>query len=145
MSQLFVSIILAYFISGIGTALKDLTADPINRPGWARNPTLSRLILQILIWPYADLLNGSDLFRNARTVAFSSAGIILSMVVITAMCWGSIYVPGLVFNSMILRIATVGILIALAILLVMPIVNLVLTPVLLLLMAPLDIIFPRKD
>ncbi|MCX5813613.1 MAG: hypothetical protein NT178_13865 [Proteobacteria bacterium] len=95
--KIFASLIVAYIITGLARAMKDIFSRPIDMPGWARHPTLGMLLSVILGWPL--LLMRESMQGNAgRGFIFGLISIGAQIIFIGAIIWCLISVIVYLFN-----------------------------------------------
>lgn len=137
---------LAYVLAGISQVTKDLGGRVIDRPGWARRPTIGKVILVALTWPSRPVIGaGFSTGRLARSIAFATLGVATQMIVLTSFLWGSYAIAGLVFKNLAFQLALAAVIAFIGSLFVLPLVTLLMVPVTLLLAWPLDLLFPEKS
>lgn len=143
--EMFISVLIAYVISGVAQVTKDLSANVIDRPGWARMPTLGKAVFAATTWPIRPILEGADSTGQfGRAIVFGALGIITQMVTLTTFVWGVYALAGLIFDNLALRVTLAAVIGYLGALFVMPLVSLLMVPVTLLFAWPLDLLFPLK-
>jgi hypothetical protein len=144
--KIVISVCVAYLICGIAQVVGDLTADPVKRPSWAWRPTLGKVLVATAIWftsPLVAALYSSRLV--ARTFAFAFLGVILQMIVLTALVWGCISISQHLFDSVALQATVATVMVIVGAPIVIPLLTLLMTPLTILIMLPLDLLFPIKD
>jgi len=148
--KIIISVILAYFLSGIWQIMNDIDAPIMEKPLWAIRPTISNAILVALTWfmrPIQKFLRNSH-NQKARPIAFGLLVVITQMCVLTGMIWGCIVLATIIFNNIILQVITTIILL-LIVNMLSPIIHLVLmvpiSLVQLIIGGILDLLFPKKE
>ena len=147
--KIIISVIIAYFLSGIWQIINDLDASVLEKPIWAIRPTIKDAIWVALTWFMRPILRffNSD-HQLARAIAFGLLTIITQMCLLTGIIWGCIMLSTLIFDSIILQIITTFVFLL--------IINKLSPIILLILMVPmflfqsiigvvLDLLFPKKE
>lgn len=138
---LVVSVVVAYLILGFSYAMKDLKPDVVFRPVWAYEPTLGKFILVSLFWPVIQSTRRHPLTR--RNVIFSIFTLVLQMLLITSIVWGCIGISIYIFDNIILRVICSVILLIIGALFLLPFINIAAIPILMLILLPLNFLFPE--
>lgn len=141
-----VSVALAFLLSGISQVIKDLGDRPMDRRGWALQPTLGKAILVAATWwatSSLDLIHATG--QKARSVAFGILGVIEQMIVLTGLIWICISAATHIFDSAILQVVSTMVFIAVSVLFVLPLANVIVIPLITLIVGwPLELLFPLK-
>ena len=144
--EIIVSAILAYLLSGISQATKDLGGNVIDRPMWAMRPTLGKAILVALTWPARPIIDGSySTGQLGRSIVFGMLGVLTQMAVLTAFIWGAYALASLVFDNFALQLILAAVIAFIGSLFVLPLVSLLMMPITLIIAWPLDFLFPLKS
>jgi hypothetical protein len=138
-----ISVVIAYLWSGVSEVMKLLGSDIMNKPMWARQPTIWMIILVTSTWPFFQFINKAYPY-SSRAVAFASFSIIWQMGVATCFVWCCIIFSGYIFDSTVLRVITTSILFVVGALFVLPLFNFLMIPLTLLISWPLDLLFPQE-
>jgi hypothetical protein len=141
-----ISIVLAYVLTGLSHAMKDLGSSRIDKPSWARQPTLGNALFVAVTWVTRPFIENIIQARGqvARGIAFGLTGVLVQMCLVTAFIWCCISVPVYFLDNIILQSIVAGLLILVGTLIVMPIVALLTVPLVGIVAMPLDLFFPRK-
>jgi hypothetical protein len=144
--RLITSIILAYILTGLSQVWRDLFSSPLDKPGWAIQPTLGTAIFVAIAWVTRPILENIASARGqiARGIAFGLTGIFVQMCFVTGFIWCCISASVYFLDNIILQVIVAGLFILVGGLIVMPIVTLLMVPVIFIVAIPLDLIFPRK-
>jgi hypothetical protein len=141
--ELLISVALAYVFCGIATVMKDLNAQPIDRPQWAFRPTLRGAIFIAATWWARSFVDGPGPVR--RRVAFALMGAVSQLGVLTFFIWGCIAVSIYFFTSAPIQIASAAVLVVVGSQIVLPLLSFLMIPVTLLVAWPLDLLFPLEQ
>ncbi len=144
--EIVICILLAYVLSGVSRVTKDLGKNVINRPIWAMNPTLDKIILAAISWPIRPIIEASQSSGQlARSVAFGLLAVLLQMLTFTVYIWCSYTIACLVFENFTLRIALSTVVVFVGSFFILPLMTFIMAPISLLLAWPLALLFPRKN
>jgi hypothetical protein len=139
-----ISFVLAYASLGLAEVTDGLSANPIQKPAWAQRPTFGKMLLIFVTWPVASIANASWSENPRRAVAFTAMGIAVQFVALGALMWCAIRLAMFLSNNIYIEVAlSIGFIVAMRF--IMPVVNLLIMPVMMLLGAVLDLIFPLKS
>ena len=140
------SLALSYVLMGVGHVTAVLTVDPPNKPMWAFKPTLGKMVLAGINWPFSLIFNAhfSDPENAAHAAALAALRIALEFAFFAALIWFSIRLAELSTSNLYIEIAVVAACL-IALRYMMPLLTLLLMPVLLLLALPLDWLFPKRS
>ena len=136
------SLAISYLLAGVSEVSGHLTARAMDKPAWARRPTIAIVVLEIVIWPLGSLANAGF---GSRAKAFGLLGIVGRLAVLTFAVWLALTTSAALTHTLALRIVVGAVLLVLAIFVLLPLLNLLMVPVTLLLAFPLDLLFPLKD
>lgn len=144
--EIIISAVLAYVLAGISQVTKDLGRNVVDRPIWAMEPTLGKVILFALTWPMRSLIDGFYLTGQfARSMVFGVFGVVTQITVLTAFIWGSYSIAGLVFENLAFQLVLAAVIAFISSIFVLPLVSLLMIPITLLIAWPLDLLFPIKN
>lgn len=143
--KLSISVALAYLLSGISQVIQDLSADFVRRPRWAERPTIGNAIFAGVTWFARPFLKYMSDGQVARGVAFGLLTVVWQMGLLAGFISYCIRVSAYIFNSTIPQLATSAILIIVGGRLILPWLDLLFIPVLLVVRWPLDLLFPLKQ
>jgi hypothetical protein len=141
--RIVVSVLLAWLLVGISQAMRDLRTNVVDRPLWASQPTLGMWVFVVLTGPARPFLFPAP--QTARKLVFGILGSTMQLGMMTGFVWLCITIANHLVSSVILRILTSAALVYVGSLLVLPLVSVVMTPLLLILAWPLDLLFPLKE
>ena len=145
MKCLFISIVVAYLMSGVAQVIKDLRGGILG-PRWAWTPTVGKAIFVAATWIKRPIINNiSSDIPVARAVAFGLLGIILQMGVLTGFVWFSITVSLQIFDNVVLQVFAATTLVVVSAPFVLPLIGFLTIPITLIVAWPLDLLFPRKE
>lgn len=98
--KILISVIVAYLITGIAKASKDIFSRPIDRPSWAIQPKLGMTLLVIFIWPLIGIQENIHIAKGnvARGIAFGLMGSLFQVLIIGLFVWVFISVIGYLFG-----------------------------------------------
>src|SRR5215813_9024487 len=143
MTNLTISLVLAYTLLGVSQVTEDLAADPIGKPLWALRPTFGKMLLIGATWftrPFAEAAYSPQV---ARGIAFAIPKVILPFAMMVAFAWVCIITAQYWFDNLALRILTAAVLLIVGgRFVVVPWVSLLIMPLSLLVVLPLDWLFP---
>jgi hypothetical protein len=145
MTNLTISIVLAYVLAGVSQVTDDLAADPLSKPMWALRPTFGKMLFIGATWftrPFAEAVYSPQV---AREIAFAIPRVILSFSVMIAFVWVCIIAAEHWFDNLALRILSVTVLLFVGGRFVMPWIGLLMMPVTFLIALPVDWLFPLKE
>jgi hypothetical protein len=145
MTKIVISIALAYLLAGVSQVMEDLRATAFDKPHWARRPTFSKAMLFGATWIVRPFLNARRSNQLVRAVAFAFLSVALRFVVLTGLVWCCIIASAYLFDNVALQAVAVVVLLIIGTRVVMPWLNLLLTPLTLIVALPLDFLFPLKD
>ncbi len=112
---------------------------------WAIRPTFGMGIFVGATWFSRPFLKAIRSNQLARGVAFAILDVTLRLVVVTGLIWYCITASAYLFDSVALQSVAVVVFLIVGTRVVMPWLNLLLTPLTLIVALPLDFLFPLKD
>ena len=143
---LLTSLGLAFVMSGISQVTKDIGQRPIDRPGWAHNPSLSGALIVAITWFTRPILDGYySTGQKGRAAAFGILGVLIQLSVLTAFFVAAITLSVSWFDSIWLQIAIVAALVIFGAPIILPLASIAIMPITLILSFPLDLLFPLKQ
>jgi hypothetical protein len=104
MTNLTMSLALAYVLLGVSQVTEDLVADPFSKPMWAMRPTFGKMLLVGLTWFTRPFVEAAHSQQVARGIAFAIPIVILSFATLTAYTWVCIIAAEYWFDNLALRI-----------------------------------------
>lgn len=137
--MLFISIVVAYLLTGFSYAMKDLSGPVLSRPVWSLSPTFGMLAVYIFLWPISQVYRRHP--RSKREVFFSLLLSVLQMALITGFVWCCFSFSVYVFDNTVIEIIGSVVFLLIGIRFVLPFVNLAAIPVLMLILLPLKLLF----
>lgn len=98
--KILISIILAYIITGLAKAFKDLYCSPLERPHWAVNPTTGKFVLIASTWAAIRVVDNIMIARGnvVRGLSFGLMGVVFQLAIIAGIIWTVITVLGYLFG-----------------------------------------------
>lgn len=145
MTNLTISLALAYVLSGISQVTADLTADPISKPMWAMRPTFGKMMFVGAAWFARPFIEATHSQQVARGIAFAIPKVVLPFATLLVFVWLCIIAAEYWFENLALRTVAVAVLLIVGGRFVMPLVNLLTVPLSILIALPLDWLFPLKE
>lgn len=145
--KLAISIALAYLITGVAHVIKDITSRPMDRPGWARQPTLTMAILLTLGWSvrrFAESAPRTHGRLDARGIAFGLYSIVFQVALLSAFIWCFIAFATYLFANAVVQIIVSAVFIVVGSVVAIPLLNLLAMPLAIILTLPIELIFPLK-
>jgi len=146
METIIISLLLAFALSGISQVIKDLGESALNRPGWARQPTISGALMVGVSWftrPFIDAYYSNG--QMGRAIAYGLLGVIAQLSVLTVFFWGAITISGNYIDSTLWQAVAVGVILIFGAPIILPIASILIIPVTLIVALPLDLLFPLKS
>lgn len=144
--EIIISLILAYLFSAFTQVMKDLGGRPIDKPAWAIQPTLGIAIMIGLTWffrPFTHVIYPNG--QRARAIVFGMLEVLIQLAVLTAIFWAAISISTHYFDSIILQVVTVAAIFIVGAPIILLITTIVMTPIILIISLPLDLLFPLKE
>jgi len=145
MTNLTISLVLAYVLLGVSQVTEDLAADPLSKPMWALRPTFGKMLLIAATWFTRPFVDAGHSQQVARGIAFAIPKVILPFAMVVMFSWVCIIAAEYWFDNLPLQILTVAVLLIIGGRVVMPWVSLLMMPVSWLIALPLDWLFPLKE
>lgn len=146
--KLFLSFIIAYLIFGIHRVIEDLSAHFLNKPGWALQPTIGKIVFIALVWPFISFVRGPNgrSVGIVRKIVFWLPGFIIPMCFMASYIWGCISITDLFIQNLLLEIIACSILFLLGGVFIFPLMNLLMLPATAIVAGFLSLLFPlRKE
>ena len=144
--RLILSIFLAYLLGGIFHVSEDLRGDSIDRPYWAWNPTLGKALLVGAIWFIRPILESiRRTGQAARGFVFGLLDVSIRLIIITLFIWGCLTVAAYLFDSILLRVVTIAVLMLIGSAIILPLIRILMILPTIIIALPLDILFPLKE
>ena len=112
------SCILSYMLCGLGKVSESLRADPLQMPGWAFRPTLGKMLLVGITWPFAVIV-------NAPSVGFGIFVATLQFAELGLFAWCCITVALFLFRDFILQILSCGVFLLFGAYIIRPLVSMI--------------------
>lgn len=109
MTNLTISLVVAYLLAGVSQVTEDLAADPVHKPFWATRPTVAKALLHGLTWPARTLAE-----TTARDTAFATVNLIVTFLMTVGCVWLTLLVSEYFFQSMLARVISVAIILPLS-------------------------------
>jgi hypothetical protein len=124
----------------------DLGSSPQGKPFWAMEPTLGKALFYGLTWVVRPIVeNYYSTGQFARSLVFGLLTIFTKMIAVTLYIFGCFFVTSHFFDNMFLRITVAAALVPATGWIVLPLINVIISIILLIVAFPLDIIFPLAD
>lgn len=142
--EIIISAILAYLLSGISQVLKDLSEEPLDRPGWAMHPSFGMALIVGATWFMRPTLEYSYRGNWGRTLVSGVLGFFLQMSFLTLFVFGCISLASLFFDSIILKVTLTVVLIVIGSFIILPLLKILMIPVVLIISLPLLFLFPQE-
>ena len=144
--DVFVCALFAYLLCGVSRVIKDLGIQGINRPLWALNPTTVKVLLVILGWPVRPFAESYFSSRQvARSLVFGLLSVLTQMLVLFVHIWISYSIATWAVENFAFQIFLTVIIAVVGAFIVVPLVNVLLTPIIYLITVPLNLLFPLKN
>ncbi len=139
---LITSIIIAFILSGIACVANDFNTSTIHRPLWARSPTVLKGLIIAFFWflrPISDMR--LKLGLNKKAIAFGLLAVFGQMVVMTTMTFSCIKLSFFIFENFYFQLGSTVVCIVVGYFFIVPLLNLLITPLLVLISWPLNLFF----
>jgi hypothetical protein len=144
MSNITISLALAYVLLGVSQVTEDLVADPLGKPMWAMRPTFGKMLPVGLTWFTRPFVEAAHSQQVARGIAFAILKVILSFATLTAYTWVCIVAAEYWFDNFAFRILTIAVLLLVGGRFVIPWVSLLIMPLTVIIALPIEWLFPLK-
>ena len=143
--EIVIALVLAYLMSGISLVITDLGAPPLDRPGWALNPTLGSIIINALIWFIRPFTDQYFMFGQlSRAIAFGLLNLLAEFAGLFFVFWWLLNFLPAAIGSTVLVIVAIAVIFIVGLFILPPLITLVVLPITGILSIPLNLIFPIK-
>lgn len=139
-----IALALAYIVCGIAQVADDFGKLRIDRPLWTLNPTIWKAAYVIVSWPIRPFINPTYRHRwDGRAVAYCTAIVCFQIALPGTMIYGCIRLAEHLFAGSLARLTTSTLFIGLGLVLVLPVMAILVSPLNLLVLSIIEVFFAK--
>jgi hypothetical protein len=141
-----IAVALAYLLTGWSSVAKDLRMRGDDAPDWTQHPTLGRIAMSMLSWPYACCIRtcrGTG--QLGRGIAFGALLAVMQLTMNSTWICACLWLAEYTTNDVVMRVLLGALLLVPGFFVLGPLLAMAAVPLSLLLSWPLDRLFPLKS